>query len=312
MPCTATSCRACRSRRAWRVITRMARSARMRSAMSARSARTTSTRLDKERYFGTGVIGKTGIERAYEDELLGNSGFREVLVNAEGRRVDAAGRQGRPAAKPPAAGRPRPAARARHRAAARRRGGDGRPARRGGRDRPVEWRRAGAREPARLRSERLRARHLAQGIPRADRRPGPAAVQPRAARHLPARVDDQADHGARRPRVRSHHARRTRSSAPGIFRCPHSRHRFRDWKREGHGIVDMRNAVMQSCDVYFYRLANTLGIDRIHDIMTPDRIRRADRHRHRRRTRRHHAVAAMEEDGVQPHANSRSGFPARP
>ncbi len=46
------------------------------------------SRLDKDRYFGTGVIGKTGIERAYEDDLLGNSGFREVLVNAEGRRVD--------------------------------------------------------------------------------------------------------------------------------------------------------------------------------------------------------------------------------
>jgi penicillin-binding protein 2 len=29
----------------------------------------------------------------------------------------------------------------------------------------------------------------------------------------------------------------------------------------------MEDAVMQSCDVYFYRLANTLGIDRIHDAM---------------------------------------------
>ena len=31
--------------------------------------------------------------------------------------------------------------------------------------------------------------------------------------------------------------------------------------------MDMENAVMQSCDVYFYRLANTLGIERIHDAM---------------------------------------------
>jgi penicillin-binding protein 2 len=31
--------------------------------------------------------------------------------------------------------------------------------------------------------------------------------------------------------------------------------------------MDMENAVMQSCDVYFYRLANTLGIERIHDSM---------------------------------------------
>ena len=28
-------------------------------------------RVDRERYFGTGVIGKTGVERAYEDDLLG-------------------------------------------------------------------------------------------------------------------------------------------------------------------------------------------------------------------------------------------------
>ncbi|HEY7739734.1 MAG TPA: penicillin-binding transpeptidase domain-containing protein, partial [Steroidobacteraceae bacterium] len=45
-------------------------------------------RVDRERYFGTGVIGKTGVERAYEDELLGTGGYREVLVNAEGRPVE--------------------------------------------------------------------------------------------------------------------------------------------------------------------------------------------------------------------------------
>lgn len=54
---------------------------------------------------------------------------------------------------------------------------------------------------------------------------------------------------------------------PGHFSLPNSRHRFRDFKREGHGSMDMENAVMQSCDVYFYRLANTLGIQRIHDAM---------------------------------------------
>ena len=42
-------------------------------------------RVDRERYFGTGVIGKTGVERAYESDLLGTGGYREVLVNAEGR-----------------------------------------------------------------------------------------------------------------------------------------------------------------------------------------------------------------------------------
>src|SRR5688572_7325983 len=58
-----------------------------------------------------------------------------------------------------------------------------------------------------------------------------------------------------------------RAFCPGFYSLPGSRHRFRDFKREGHGSMDMRNAVMQSCDVYFYRLANTLGIQRIHDAM---------------------------------------------
>jgi penicillin-binding protein 2 len=53
----------------------------------------------------------------------------------------------------------------------------------------------------------------------------------------------------------------------GAYSLPGSRHRFRDFKREGHGAMDMKSAVTQSCDVYFYRLANTLGIQRIHDSM---------------------------------------------
>lgn len=54
----------------------------------------------------------------------------------------------------------------------------------------------------------------------------------------------------------------------GFFTLPNSSHRYRDWKREGHGTVDMREAVMTSCDVYFYSLAATLGIERIHDSMS--------------------------------------------
>ncbi len=54
---------------------------------------------------------------------------------------------------------------------------------------------------------------------------------------------------------------------PGFFRLPGSRHRFRDWKRRGHGPVDLDNAISQSCDVYFYDLATHLGIERIHDFL---------------------------------------------
>lgn len=42
-------------------------------------------------------------------------------------------------------------------------------------------------------------------------------------------------------------------------------HRFRDWKRQGHGNVNMTDAIAISSDVYFYRLAHSMGIDYIHD-----------------------------------------------
>ncbi|MBI5096892.1 MAG: penicillin-binding protein 2 [Nitrospirae bacterium] len=38
---------------------------------------------------------------------------------------------------------------------------------------------------------------------------------------------------------------------------------FRDWKPEGHGIVDLHKAITESCDVYFYQLGNRMQIDTI-------------------------------------------------
>ena len=54
---------------------------------------------------------------------------------------------------------------------------------------------------------------------------------------------------------------------PGFYQLPGSSHKFRDWKRGGHGSVDMDRAIAQSCDVYFYDLALNLGIDQIHDFL---------------------------------------------
>jgi penicillin-binding protein 2 len=39
---------------------------------------------------------------------------------------------------------------------------------------------------------------------------------------------------------------------------------FQCWKRGGHGSVDLRHAMEQSCNVYFYTLGNMTGVDRIH------------------------------------------------
>lgn len=49
----------------------------------------------------------------------------------------------------------------------------------------------------------------------------------------------------------------------GYFTLPNSRHRYRDWKVGGHGIVDMKRAITISCDTFFYGLAVELGIERL-------------------------------------------------
>ncbi len=53
----------------------------------------------------------------------------------------------------------------------------------------------------------------------------------------------------------------------GFYRLPGSKHKFRCWRRSGHGRVSMRRALSQSCDVYFYKLAHDLGINRIHEFL---------------------------------------------
>ena len=44
-------------------------------------------------------------------------------------------------------------------------------------------------------------------------------------------------------------------------------HTFRDDKKGGHGTVDMYRSIVESCDTYYYMLANDLGIDNISRFM---------------------------------------------
>jgi len=50
----------------------------------------------------------------------------------------------------------------------------------------------------------------------------------------------------------------------GHYSLPGSTHRYRDWKPQGHGEVDLHDAISQSCDVYFYEISRDIGIDRMH------------------------------------------------
>ncbi len=57
-------------------------------------------------------------------------------------------------------------------------------------------------------------------------------------------------------------------SDPGYFSLPGSSHQYRDWKKEGHGSVNLFKSIVVSCDTYYYGLANELGIDNIYDYLS--------------------------------------------
>nr|VFJ53160.1 MAG: penicillin-binding protein 2 [Candidatus Kentron sp. FM]VFJ56913.1 MAG: penicillin-binding protein 2 [Candidatus Kentron sp. FM]VFK09173.1 MAG: penicillin-binding protein 2 [Candidatus Kentron sp. FM] len=54
----------------------------------------------------------------------------------------------------------------------------------------------------------------------------------------------------------------------GSYRLQDDKRLYRDWKRSGHGRVNLHRAMVESCDVYFYQLSFTLGIDKLHHYLT--------------------------------------------
>ncbi|MEZ5491452.1 MAG: penicillin-binding protein 2 [Gammaproteobacteria bacterium] len=60
---------------------------------------------------------------------------------------------------------------------------------------------------------------------------------------------------------------------PGYFRLPGVRYRWNDYTARtaiggGHGHTDLKKAIYQSCDTFFYDLGNRMGIDTMHDFMS--------------------------------------------
>lgn len=56
---------------------------------------------------------------------------------------------------------------------------------------------------------------------------------------------------------------------PGYFQVPNSRRRAREGRGGVHGWVALRTAISKSCDVYFYSLSLDLGVDLIHEFLSP-------------------------------------------
>ena len=53
----------------------------------------------------------------------------------------------------------------------------------------------------------------------------------------------------------------------GHYLLPNEERKYRDWKKTGHGPVDLNDAIAQSCDVYYYELSYRMGINRISSFM---------------------------------------------
>lgn len=218
--------------------------------------------LDMARYAGTTLTGKSGVERAYERELHGEPGVKQLLVNAQGRRVERIGREDVPLeTRQPVAGndlfltidlRVQQAAEE---------------ALRGQRGAVVAIDPANGDVLAFVSTPAFDPNLFARGLSRAEylaltedpQRPmydrALRGVYPPGSTVKPLLALAALENGV----VTPHDTRYCRGmwSAPGYGRAR------RDWKPSGHGTIDMQRALATSCDVYFFDIARVMGIDRM-------------------------------------------------
>ena len=57
--------------------------------------------------------------------------------------------------------------------------------------------------------------------------------------------------------------RQTKIRDPGWYQLKNDKRFYRDWKKYGHGIVDLYDSIVQSCDTFFYSMAFKLGVDQM-------------------------------------------------
>jgi penicillin-binding protein 2 len=221
--------------------------------------------IDSAEYAGTSLIGKLGVEGAYEAQLHGKPGYREILVNAAGRPVE---RQGDYApelnTRAPIAGEDlilgldMRVQRVAEEALAGKRGS------------------VVALDP---KTGDIIALVSTPGFDPNDFVRGISVAQYSA---LSSSIDvpllNRALRGAYPPgsTVKPLYALAAQKYGvftpqqiqycPGFFQLPGSSNKYRD--DEVHHDVDMRSAISRSCDVYFYRLAERMGIDHMHEFMS--------------------------------------------
>ena len=217
-------------------------------------------RIDPVNYAGTNYIGKSGVERVYEEVLHGRVGYEHVETNARGRTLRVLEREN------PVPGEDlmvhldmRLQARAFELLEGRR-----------GAIVAIDPKDGGILALASVPG--FDANHFVTGISIADYRElSESRDKPLFNRALrgqyppgsvikPMLLLGGLDSGAV---TRDH-----RIWDPGYYQINNSGRRYRDWKRGGHGWVDGLSAVAESCDVYFYDMGVEMGVDTMHRYLT--------------------------------------------
>jgi penicillin-binding protein 2 len=221
--------------------------------------------IDSAEYAGTSLIGKLGVEGAYEQQLHGKPGFRELEVNAAGRPVE---KQGGYASKlntrPPVAGVDLIL------------GMDVRV------QRVAEEALVGKRGSVVALDPKtgdIIALASTPGFDPNDFVRGLSVAQYAAlSNSIDVPLLNRALRGAYPPgsTVKPLYALAAQKYGvisaqqvvycPGFFTLPGSSNKYRD--DEVHHDVDMRSAISRSCDVYFYRVAEKMGIEHMHEFMS--------------------------------------------
>jgi penicillin-binding protein 2 len=225
-------------------------------------------RIDRSAYSGTSLIGKLGVEAARETDLHGTNGFREVLVNAQGRSVEPRGAF-RPElrSRAPKAGKDLitsidlPAQQAAEKALEGRRGAVVAIDPTSG-DVLVLASRPGF-DPSLFGRGITRAEYaaLSQSIDRPLFNRAIRGTYPPGSTVKPVIAMAGLAYGV----IHEHETK----YCPGVYHLPNSRRIAREGRGGVHGAVDIEVAIAKSCDVYFYDLANDLGVDRLHDFLAP-------------------------------------------
>jgi penicillin-binding protein 2 len=224
-------------------------------------------KIDEAAYRGTSVIGKLGVEAAREAELHGVNGFSEILVNAQGRSVDTGALQATLRKQPPTPGSDLllaldlPTQQAAEKAFNGRRGaaialdpnnGD-----------VLAFVSLPGFDPSLfgrgISSKEYRA--LEDSIDRPLYNRAIKGRYPAGSTVKPVMAMAGLAYGKVTPDEHRY--------CPGYFQVPNSSRRAREGRGGVHGSVDLRTAIADSCDVYFYALSLELGVDLIHEFLTP-------------------------------------------